>query len=259
MIKFFRKIRQNMINENKVSKYMLYAIGEIVLVVIGILIALQINNSNEQRKLNKQEHYLLLQMQEEFKQDSIKLERYVFLSGKKVKEGKLLRKKFTDKIEMREDSIIAFAFFNGKPILFNGYTPTFDELVSSGNLGVLKSDKLKNKIKNFKEVLQSSQTFMYFEAQRRKEAYNTHLYKYFNAEIMTYLWENIEFGPVNYKGLEVFNTDIDGFFNDPETLYQINTIIGVDSELGMNYKTGYTILLQRLLKELQLEIDKFND
>lgn len=50
MIKFFRKIRQNMIKENKVSKYFLYAIGEIILVVIGILIALQLNNRNEQKK-----------------------------------------------------------------------------------------------------------------------------------------------------------------------------------------------------------------
>ena len=50
MIKFFRKIRKKMLTENKFSKYMLYAIGEIVLVVIGILIALQINNWNELRK-----------------------------------------------------------------------------------------------------------------------------------------------------------------------------------------------------------------
>jgi len=50
MIKFFRKIRQKMLVENKFSKYLLYAIGEIILVVIGILIALQINNLNENRK-----------------------------------------------------------------------------------------------------------------------------------------------------------------------------------------------------------------
>ncbi|MBN4058070.1 hypothetical protein JYT34_01380 [Olleya sp. AH-315-K02] len=50
MIKFFRKTRQQMINENKTSKYLKYAIGEIVLVVIGILIALSINNWNEDRK-----------------------------------------------------------------------------------------------------------------------------------------------------------------------------------------------------------------
>jgi len=46
MIKFFRKIRQKMLTENKFSKYLIYAIGEIILVVIGILIALQVNNQN---------------------------------------------------------------------------------------------------------------------------------------------------------------------------------------------------------------------
>ncbi|MFX0556562.1 DUF6090 family protein [Maribacter sp. CXY002] len=52
MIKFFRRIRQKLLSENKFSKYLAYAIGEIVLVVIGILIALQINNWNEERKEN---------------------------------------------------------------------------------------------------------------------------------------------------------------------------------------------------------------
>jgi hypothetical protein len=50
MIPFFRKIRKTLADDNKPIKYMRYAIGEIVLVVIGILIALQINNWNEQRK-----------------------------------------------------------------------------------------------------------------------------------------------------------------------------------------------------------------
>ncbi len=50
MLKFFRKIRQNLLSEGKTTKYFKYAIGEIVLVVIGILIALQINNWNEERK-----------------------------------------------------------------------------------------------------------------------------------------------------------------------------------------------------------------
>lgn len=50
MIKFFRKIRYSLMSENKTGKYFKYAIGEIVLVVIGILIALQINNWNESRK-----------------------------------------------------------------------------------------------------------------------------------------------------------------------------------------------------------------
>ncbi|WP_179318026.1 hypothetical protein [Winogradskyella helgolandensis] len=59
MIKFFRRIRQELLTENKFSKYLLYAIGEIVLVVIGILIALQLNNAKEISKLNesKQNYY----------------------------------------------------------------------------------------------------------------------------------------------------------------------------------------------------------
>ncbi|MFC4721693.1 hypothetical protein ACFO5O_05150 [Geojedonia litorea] len=52
MIKFFRKIRQQLLVQNKISKYLFYAIGEIILVVIGILIALQVNMMNEQRKEN---------------------------------------------------------------------------------------------------------------------------------------------------------------------------------------------------------------
>ena len=50
MIKFFRKIRYDLMEINKTGKYLKYAIGEIVLVVIGILIALSINNWNESRK-----------------------------------------------------------------------------------------------------------------------------------------------------------------------------------------------------------------
>ena len=50
MIKFFRKIRQNLLSKNKFSKYLIYAIGEIVLVVVGILIALTLNNNNERKK-----------------------------------------------------------------------------------------------------------------------------------------------------------------------------------------------------------------
>lgn len=55
MIKFFRTNRQEMLTENKFTKYLLYAIGEIVLVVIGILIALSINNWNENKKTKAKE------------------------------------------------------------------------------------------------------------------------------------------------------------------------------------------------------------
>ena len=79
MIKLFRNIRQNSLNQGKTTSYLKYAIGEIVLVVIGILIALQINNWNESRKDALREKQLLNNLQGEFKDnlqdlDSIALE-----------------------------------------------------------------------------------------------------------------------------------------------------------------------------------------
>ena len=65
MIGFFRKIRKQLADDNKPLKYMRYAIGEIVLVVIGILIALSINNWNEQRITKEKERFAL----EEIKSD----------------------------------------------------------------------------------------------------------------------------------------------------------------------------------------------
>ena len=67
MIKFFRNIRQNMIKENRASKYVLYAFGEIILVVIGILIALSLNNWNEDTKQIKEEEEILVSLKEELR------------------------------------------------------------------------------------------------------------------------------------------------------------------------------------------------
>ena len=69
MIKFFRKIRQNLLSQGKFSKYLIYAIGEIALVVVGILIALQIGNINEERKKQEQGIILKQALKTELKSD----------------------------------------------------------------------------------------------------------------------------------------------------------------------------------------------
>ena len=99
MIKFFRKIRQKLLVENRFNKYLLYAIGEIVLVVIGILIALQINNWNQYKNNQETLKLYLTEFNEEIKFNirDIKFELQDIDTQKKIK-GNLLKNTKLDTI-----------------------------------------------------------------------------------------------------------------------------------------------------------------
>ena len=73
MIQFFRRIRKTLVDDNKPIKYLRYAIGEIVLVVIGILIALSINNWNEKRKIIIKERSYIQSIYKDLKNDIKKI------------------------------------------------------------------------------------------------------------------------------------------------------------------------------------------
>lgn len=77
MIKFFRRIRRKLVNGSNVKKYLLYAAGEILLVVIGILIAVQLNNGNEVRKSNKELDAIWKTILVEIETDLPKIDRYI--------------------------------------------------------------------------------------------------------------------------------------------------------------------------------------
>ena len=87
MIPFFRKIRKTLADDNKPIKYFRYAIGEIVLVVIGILIALSINNWNEKQKLKTEEIEILQNFQKSFKNDINGLNR-AMVTNRRVKNSR---------------------------------------------------------------------------------------------------------------------------------------------------------------------------
>ena len=84
MIKLFRNVRQNLLAEGKTIKYFKYAIGEIVLVVIGILIALQINNWNENRKAKSVEDNFFRNVRLDLEKDELKLRYYKKFHAKRV-------------------------------------------------------------------------------------------------------------------------------------------------------------------------------
>jgi uncharacterized membrane protein YgaE (UPF0421/DUF939 family) len=90
MLRFFRQIRQQLMAENKFSKYLMYAIGEIVLVVIGILIALTINNWNENRKSKKVANEIYRNLQNSLVQDSTEVQRIIKLQNRSLNVQKEL-------------------------------------------------------------------------------------------------------------------------------------------------------------------------
>ncbi len=145
MIKFFRKIRQNLLMENKTGKYFKYAIGEIVLVVIGILIALQINNWNEQRKENINEQAILKRLEKEFISNKEQLLDKIQLRNNLIESCRQLLEYFDKPQNATRDSIFVY--------LSTIQPPTFDpiqnDLVSSGNIEILKDEELKQLLVNW--------------------------------------------------------------------------------------------------------------
>ena len=145
MIKFFRQIRYNLMETGKTSKYLKYAIGEIILVVIGILIALQINNWNENRKNKIIENEYYCQLLEDLTLDFNRLE----ILESKSKQVQQLGNQFLLDLDSQTKS--KDYLLNGyiQVIRYDDFIPTqiaFQDLLSSGNINLLKNKTLKNQI-----------------------------------------------------------------------------------------------------------------
>ena len=149
MLKFFRKIRQSLLAENKISKYLIYAIGEIVLVVIGILIALSINNRNEEKKSIKVEKQLLENLVTSLKKDSTEIARILPFQINSVKQhNKIIKSKATDitnSYSEEEISEILYELWLGGYSFFPKYG-AYNSIISSKGIDIIKSESIKSKL-----------------------------------------------------------------------------------------------------------------
>jgi uncharacterized membrane-anchored protein YhcB (DUF1043 family) len=136
-----------MIKDNKVSKYFLYAIGEIILVVIGILIALQINNWNENNITTKKTQTYLSTLNTEIESNIEALKIHIDVTHNDIKESaKTFSELHSENAVYFNDSLLRNVM-NTRPI----YKPTllkstFTDLINSGNLEYLNDKNLKNRI-----------------------------------------------------------------------------------------------------------------
>jgi hypothetical protein len=96
MIKFFRKIRYDLMEKNKTGKYLKYAVGEIVLVVIGILIALQINNWNEERKSIQNGREILMDIRENVEYNTVLFQKDIKITKDVINSIDVVLKNLTE-------------------------------------------------------------------------------------------------------------------------------------------------------------------
>ena len=139
-----------MLLEGKTGRYLKYAIGEIVLVVIGILIALQINNWNENRKIENKKQVLVLNLIEDFEENKILLESAIYYSDNLIlKMDSFFENSYSDnpKISLDSIKILSDGFF--RPTIFFPLTTSYDEAKANGNLTLLKNKELSQDFTEF--------------------------------------------------------------------------------------------------------------
>ena len=146
MIKFFRKIRQKLLSENKFSKYFIYAVGEIVLVVIGILIALQINNWNEQRKERAVEVNFLKNLRADLVSE---IDNNTLFANYRFQKAKASSDLINGAEPQTMEDLERYTDTYERVFIWNTFVPnnnTYKELLSSGNLSFIKNDSIKNRL-----------------------------------------------------------------------------------------------------------------
>ncbi|QIE57998.1 hypothetical protein G5B37_03740 [Rasiella rasia] len=218
MIKFFRKIRQKLISENKFSKYLLYAIGEIVLVVIGILIALQINNWNEQQKVKSNEIALLKTFKRSLEKDLENIDSNIEEFRTVDYSINILIKVFEDNLPYQDS--LNFHFLNSTA----RWMPTIEQEVyatmTATDLNIITNDSLKIEIVD------------YYSFAKRK--FDTSINRYANV--------------IENASNNIFNTRFDRLWNTED-----RAMIPHDFEL-LKVDKEYNYFIKSLNKQLWFEV-----
>lgn len=162
MIKLFRNFRKKLLNENKTQRYFKYALGEIILVVIGILIALQINTWNESRKAKNEEVKILTALRSDFQVSKQRIEETIVIQSKVMDYSRILvdiherqdQKDFEyfDKHLDSLDFLISYgtSWYRAEPV-----TGAYKSLISAGKIDLIQNENLRHLLAQFSADLES--------------------------------------------------------------------------------------------------------
>lgn len=219
MIKFFRKIRQQLLTENRFSKYLIYAIGEVSFIIIGIIVALSLNNWNQRRLNNTNETKYLLKISQELKISSKYLSDFVLERMTLKTEGLNLAKEYSENKLVIKDTLgflnkVSFgAVFSGG-ISF-GSNHVYEELLYTGNFQLIKEDIIKNTL-----------TTLYLDLEWSKERSF-----FFASGYQQFISKLAPFNPKNSKFISKFDQEEMMVAFKTEEFRKL-----VDSELSYTYK-----------------------
>ena len=244
MINFFRKIRRKLADDNKPLKYMRYAIGEIVLVVIGILIALSINNWNQKRINSLSESLLLKEINTEFNFNKEELERTVWAYVRIRDQCNYLRKSFPivhSEVHKDSLSIVLRGIRNLSSADLS--TGSISTLINTSSFEIISNTELRSLLIQWNDLISD-----YFE--REEQAKN-----YTRQTIIPYLAKRI---PQPYiKGINDDRVDLsfmssiefENLIND--RLEDANTLLRVveDEEDEIRKALNRIIFLTNSIKE----------
>lgn len=215
-MKLFRKIRQNLLPENKVIKYLIYASGEIVLVVIGIFLALQLNNWNEERKVRDHEAVLLSELRIELNSNRYDIVQTILAIDNSIKSNKVIASRFENHLPYHDSLASHFANLYSYTFFIINNT-TYDKLKTTG-IDIIQNKELRNLISDL-------YTFRFIQIERMENLYmHEHYVNYikpiYMKEFTTFDWPN----SLEIKDYESFirNSDIKQILN--YTIANLGTI-----------------------------------
>ena len=262
MIKFFRHIRKTLISENKMGKYFKYAIGEILLVVIGILIALYINNWNIQQKDNIREYKILQQLKVDYSDNLLQLE-------EKIKMRTTLIRSSIDVLDLigelpntNVDKII--------PELTNIIKdPTFDpidnSLIASGEISLIQNDSLKRILSRWTSDVKQVQQVELEWQKMRTDIFIPFLIKAGIARnVHAESWKGID-TPIEFldktidSRLIIGESHFNHMLNNDANLHQLESI--VSSAISPNHVANLQSIALRatIIKIIELINSEIND
>ncbi len=260
MIKFFRRIRYNLMEKNKTGKYFKYAIGEIILVVIGILIALQINNWNENKKKTKIGLQYLTEMISDLENDVLQLDFYINKLKESIKNQEAaLNTKDISKLSIDSLSMI----INSTNLDFKTSELTFNKMNNLGITSLSNNDSLNLKITEYYNRdmvrLKLGINYIFNDLLKRTDFY---LYEQNKIDITSY-YSNQKFPSLYNQSEEElekeFKTNTIGFI---QSIKGRNIVIynlgGKKYSLSLlnRFKQKTTILLKAIYDELKIYAPK---